>query len=55
MHNHEKSRRPSIMTDEVVESNEKAVRANLRLTLDELSALHCISTETLGDWKLVVK
>uniref|UniRef100_A0A8D8R8P0 Histone-lysine N-methyltransferase SETMAR n=1 Tax=Cacopsylla melanoneura TaxID=428564 RepID=A0A8D8R8P0_9HEMI len=61
VHDDQRSGRPSIVTDELVEQIENALRDDRRLTLDELSVifpqisrtlLHEIITETLGYRKL---
>ncbi|KAG5313020.1 SETMR methyltransferase, partial [Pseudoatta argentina] len=61
VHDDQRSGRPSILTDDIVEKIENALRDDRRLTVDELSAmfpqisrslLHETITETLGYWKL---
>ncbi|KAG5320400.1 SETMR methyltransferase, partial [Pseudoatta argentina] len=61
VHDDQRSKRPSILTDDIVEKIENALRDDRRLTMDELSAmfpqisrslLHETITETLGYRKL---
>ncbi|KAG5338560.1 SETMR methyltransferase, partial [Acromyrmex heyeri] len=61
VHDDQRSGRPSILTDDIVEKIENALRDDRRLTVDELSAmfpqisrslLHETITETLGYRKL---
>ncbi|KAG5319446.1 SETMR methyltransferase, partial [Pseudoatta argentina] len=61
VHDDQRSGRPSILTDDIVEKIENALRDDRRLTMDELSAmfpqisrslLHETITETLGYRKL---
>ncbi|KAG5321343.1 MOS1T transposase, partial [Pseudoatta argentina] len=61
VHDDQRSGRPSILTDDIVENIENALRDDRRLTVDELSAmfpqisrslLHETITETLGYRKL---
>ncbi|KAG5317977.1 SETMR methyltransferase, partial [Pseudoatta argentina] len=61
VHDDQRSGRPSILTDDIVENIENALRGDRRLTVDELSAmfpqisrslLHETITETLGYRKL---
>ncbi|KAG5327296.1 MOS1T transposase, partial [Pseudoatta argentina] len=61
VHDDQRSGRPSILTDDIVEKKENALRDDRRLTMDELSAmfpqisrslLHETITETLGYRKL---